>query len=623
MLSSRIVWAGTAAVLWCATLMVASLSRGLTPSEPPDNRPIAALASDLVSSDTCRSCHPGNYASWHASFHRTMTQVAKPANFAAQMDGLELSHEGVDYRVDRVGGSYGVRSKPAGSPVASFGPPQEIVLLTGSHHLQVCWTETGLGRTLGQFPFAYLIAEKKWAPMSHSFLVSPDVKQVYENGSWNDGCITCHATLGRSRPGPNGHFDSQVAEFGISCEACHGGGREHIEANRNPLRRFALHLSGAGDPTIANPAKMDGPTSSLACGQCHSIQGFTNAAEAAKFDREGSSFRPGMKQLDARTVTQPPRPGHAKETAPQAAHAFGDSFWPDGMIRVTGREYNGTMASPCFKGGKFSCLSCHQMHAEETDAGSLSDWKASRQMKPGLGESDAACVQCHQSIQSNLTAHTHHAAGSSGSRCYNCHMPHTTYGLLRALRSHEISSPTARETIEFGRPNACTLCHLDQPLAWTAEKLADWYGQKPPEMSADDRLYSAGAQWLLRGDAGQRSLIAWSMGWAPAQKASGVEWFYPYLIFSLNDPYAAVRFAAWKSLQTLPGFSGHAFDYTVNDARQKEAVDLGYRKWWFEVRSTQVSYRPQTLLGGDGMFRQDIFDRMLDQRDQRRMLLAE
>jgi len=76
-------------------------------------------------------------------------------------------------------------------------------------------------------------------------------------------------------------------------------------------------------------------------------------------------------------------------------------------------------------------------------------------------------------------------------------------------------------------------------------------------------------------------------------------------------------------LQTLPGFSGHAFDYTVNDARQKEAVDLGYRKWWFEVRSAKVSYRPQTLLRGDGMFRQDIFDRMLDQRDQRRMLLTE
>ena len=34
---------------------------------------------------------------------------------------------------------------------------------------------------------------------------------------------------------------------------------------------------------------------------------------------------------------------------------------------------------------------------------------------------------------------------------------------------------------------------------------------------------AAGAQWLLKGDAAQRALIVWSMGWAPAQQASGHE----------------------------------------------------------------------------------------------------
>src|SRR5437867_4685634 len=31
-----------------------------------------------VSSAACRACHPQQYASWHRSFHRTMTQVASP-----------------------------------------------------------------------------------------------------------------------------------------------------------------------------------------------------------------------------------------------------------------------------------------------------------------------------------------------------------------------------------------------------------------------------------------------------------------------------------------------------------------------------------------------------------------
>lgn len=620
----RSFWFGLAGVLWCTALvgMLATQPRG--PSTPPDNRPIVTRTSGYVTSDTCRSCHPGNYASWHASFHRTMTQEAKPGNFAAKMDGLELSLDGVDYRVDRVGDTHQIRTKPAGSPSHAYGPGKDIVLLTGSHHLQVCWTETEQGRTLGQFPFAYLIAEKMWAPMSHSFLVSPDIKQVYADGSWNHGCIICHATHGRSRPVTETTFDSRVEEFGISCEACHGPARDHIEAHRNPLRRLAHRISGGPDPTIANPARMDGPTSSLVCGQCHSIQSFIESEDTRRFDQEGTLFRPGMKQLDpTRAVTRPPRGEAIKAPTTAPAHAAGDSFWPDGMIRVTGREYNGVEASPCFKGGKFSCLSCHEMHPERADAATLQDWKTARQMKPGLGESDAACLQCHGSLRQNLTAHTHHAASSSGSRCYNCHMPHTTYGLLRALRSHEISSPNVKETLDHGRPNACTLCHLDQPLAWTADKLSDWYGHPKPKLSEDDRTLSYGAQWLLRGDAGQRILLAWSMGWAPAQKASGSEWMYPFLIFSLNDNYAAVRFAAWKSLQTLPGFSGHAFNYTLGDREQKEAVDQAYQKWWHEVRSPRVPYRAQTLLRGDGMFRQDLLDRMLDQRSTRRLLLAE
>ncbi len=85
-----------------------------------------------------------------------------------------------------------------------------------------------------------------------------------------------------------------------------------------------------------------------------------------------------------------------------------------------------------------------------------------------------------------------------------------------------------------------------------------------PELSDDDKTISAAVQWLVKGDAGQRALLAWGMGWEPAQKISGRDWLYPYLIYSLLDPYAAVRFDAWKSLQTLPGFSDFKFTYTAD-----------------------------------------------------------
>ncbi|MEI6107046.1 MAG: multiheme c-type cytochrome [Opitutae bacterium] len=614
---------GLLAIGW-GWVMATGTLRSAEHQPSPENRPVQALAAGYVSSDTCRSCHPGNYASWHASFHRTMTQIATPENIAASLDGLELTYDGWDYRVDRGGRGYAVRRKPQGAPTTAYGAPQAVVLLTGSHTLQILWLETGAGRTLVQFPFAYIVAEKKWAPVQQTFLLPPEAGQFYAAGEWNGACMDCHVTQGRSRFVADNTFDSQVSEFGIACEACHGEGREHIAKNRNPVRRFALHLGGGADSTIVNPARLTGPQSSLVCGQCHSIWAFNNMADKIAWNQHGGKFPPDGKQLDRRWVVQPGGQDHPQQRAmlqQTNPHFFGDRFWGDGMVRVTGRELNGTMASPCNSGGKFSCLSCHEMHPAAAGEPAGATWK-NDQLKPG-GESDQACLQCHEGLRAKLTAHTHHAAESSGSRCYNCHMPHTTYGLLRAIRSHQVSSPTVRESTEHGRPNACNLCHLDQPLAWTAGKLAEWYGQKAPELAADDREWAAGAQWLLKGDAAQRALVVWSMGWGPAQRAAGRNWLYPYLIFTLNDPYAAVRFMAWKSLQTLPGFTGYAFDYTGDDAAQKTALAGAYQKWWQELRPRGEAFRAPTILEPAGRFRTEVFERLLNQRDNRKVFLAE
>ncbi len=613
----------TAAVLVTVTSLVNS-----DPSRSsPTNRPIKAdVAADHVSSDSCRSCHPGNYASWHASFHRTMTQVVAPGTSAIELHGVELSHASLDYRIERKGSAYLVRTKPQGAPATAFGQPQQLVLSTGSHSLQVFWLESGDGRTVGQFPFAYIIAEQRWALVKDTFLVPPEPQEVYSKGDWNASCLNCHTTQPRARLTPGtATFDTQVADFGISCEACHSGGREHIEANRNPLRRFAQHFSSGPDKTIANPARMDGPTSSLVCGQCHSIWMFNSPETQLAFMRDGGKYRAGQPDLDLRWVATPGGTDHPVERASLAKtdpHFFGDQFWGDGQVRVIGREFNGVKASPCFKGGKYSCLSCHEMHPAQTDAATLEHWRTNDQMAPKM-ESNAACLSCHAKFKLNLPAHTHHAADSPGSSCYNCHMPRTIYGLLKATRSHEISSPTVRESTEFNRPNACNLCHLDQPLAWTAAKLGEWYGQTAPALSAEDRSIATGVKWILKGDAGQRALIAHSMGEPATQKASGTDWLYPYLIFELNDPYAAVRFVSWKSLQSLPGFTGYAFDYTVDDAKQKDALDQAYRKWWFEVRKPTGDFRAHTALEPTGMFRQELFDRLLDQRSKKKMMLVE
>src|SRR5260370_315631 len=111
---------------------------------PPKNRPMQSQVAGYVSSNACRSCHSGNYATWHASYHRTMTQVAMPDSLPQNMDQLQLALNGSEYKVERRGDAFFVHKRREG---ASYGDGQQIVLVTGSHTLQIPWLETSQGPT--------------------------------------------------------------------------------------------------------------------------------------------------------------------------------------------------------------------------------------------------------------------------------------------------------------------------------------------------------------------------------------------------------------------------------------------------------------------------------------------
>jgi len=199
-------------------------------------------------------------------------------------------------------------------------------------------------------------------------------------------------------------------------------------------------------------------------------------------------------------------------------------------------------------------------------------------------------------------------------------MPRTSYGLLKAIRSHKITSPTAHESMQTGRPNACNLCHLDQSLAWTGEKLSQWYGQPAP--AAGMETTAAAVVWLLSGDAGQRPLIAWHMGWGPAQEASGRDWLAPYLAELLNDPYSVVRFIAQRSLKRLPGFENFAADY-IGPPALREADRGRARRIWEDQMRGATNARPSVLLKRGGILDEDKFSALLRNRNHRSLELLE
>ena len=570
---------------------------------------------DFISSQTCRSCHPQQHASWHQTYHRTMTQLGLPEAIVPSKDfeeNRQLTSGSVTVTLKRIGDEFWVNTPDPDeeyrlleneidarkAPHVPRLVDRQIVLVTGSHTMQIFWLPSEKkDAPLRLFPWVYQIREQRWMPYEDSFVVHPDFGRPA--ASWDNNCIACHTVNGEINmlsPAPNPRIKSTVAEYGISCEACHGPGREHVKKHQNPLARYQQHLDPINDRSIVNPAKLTHAMGSQVCGQCHS-----------SFDSY-KPYRAGKNVNQARHFVR-----HADAQDPNLP--FYDNYWKDGSIRIGGREYLGLTESPCYLRGKMSCMSCHSMHKSDPN-----DQLAQKM------DTNHACLQCHQEMTNRITEHTYHPADSEGSRCYNCHMPHTSYALLGAIRNHRITSPNAINHAKTGHPNACNLCHLDKTLQWTSEYLTEWYNQPPLKLDATQQSVAAAPHMMLTGDAVQRIVIAWHMGWEPALKASGKNWQSPLLAQLLQDPYSAVRFVAHKSLQKLPGYKNFQgskpYDFIAPEKERQQFQDGFLQR--LRAAPNKAPAHPETVLWkADGTLQMDQILKLLKQRDDRRILLAE
>ena len=562
-----------------------------------------------------------------------MTQLASTESIKGDFDNFEMEYEGAIFKMQRRGEEFWV-DMPALTVVGKPEPSgkrveRKIEMVTGSHHYQVYWFSSGYTARIDQFPLVWLIEDQKWIPRNSSFLVPPDQTISLEEGRWNEGCIQCHTTGYKPHYKNAYEMYSTVTEFGISCEACHGPAENHVALNRLPAKRYRNRTDGVEDPTAKIPTELTSPLDSQVCGQCHSINVESSMQKLAEWKEQGYNYRPGDDLHKDRDIIRLTDKELVAEYGGENIQFFRNYFWKDGMVRVAGRDYTALLDTPCFNeghSGGMSCFSCHQMHPPENSGRSLEEWRDD-QLKPGM-RGNQACLQCHGEIAENLTAHTHHPESAAGSLCYNCHMPHTTYGLLKAVRSHLVNSPSAQESIETGRPNACNLCHLDKTLEWTANHLNDWHDIPVPELSQEQRTVAASLTWTLSGDAGQRGLMAWGLAWPPALEASGNHWQPPALAKLLEDPYNAVRFIAAKSLRAFPGFEAFEFDQELSLEKRREISRQVIEKW--ERRIAEKPSMPeatretgQTLLKAPGVIDREAYREMLSRRDNTPIMLSE
>jgi predicted CXXCH cytochrome family protein len=228
-------------------------------------------------------------------------------------------------------------------------------------------------------------------------------------------CLSCHAGRVNIHETDHNCFgETPIAEATISCERCHGPGRDHVE-----FRRSLDRSPGEADP-ILNPASLDGARKDAVCNQCH----LAGKRRVLRYGRSEFDFRPGMHVSDV-WVTFVKTAGVQTGTA--------------GAVSQVEQMYE----SNCYQAsaGEMSCVSCHDHHGVPAKD-QVADFYRQR------------CLQCHgddqQSCSEELSVRQQEPFADS---CIACHMPRFEAADVHAAQTdHRIlRRPTPPEDEEAGR----------------------------------------------------------------------------------------------------------------------------------------------------------------------------
>ncbi|MES1204505.1 MAG: hypothetical protein ABUS79_01085 [Pseudomonadota bacterium] len=557
----------------------------------------------------CGGCHPDHLASWRRTFHRTMTQdVSASTVVAGDFSGVTFRYGGVSARMHRdAGGRYVMTFFPDDGTRAPVDAV--VVRAVGSRRYQQYLAD--VGGALWRLPLAFHIEDKRWFHMNGAFLtpdpepprprlagepvtdgaaarVSPSPPPRFGGGDfdrhvtrWNDNCVFCHNVAPNPGRDPrSGVFRTTVAELGIACEACHGPGAEHGRANADPVRRYTLHGSGAADPTIINPSRLSPARAADLCGRCH---GQRISDDVAPFLERGDPFVPG----DDLALTTAPLWRNTPLRGDDGA--FAARFWDDGTPRLTAYEYQGLLQSRCAQRGPLTCTTCHGMH----------DGDPRGQLRPSA-VGDGACTTCHPAYAgpAAVARHTRHDPAGAGAACVGCHMPRIVYGVLAVHPSHRIEIPDPARAAAAGRPDACTLCHVDADRAWAVRERARLWPPAPGAGRDRGRAASEGRgaprEAVFAGDPIARAVAADALGGAPPTPHPGgpaaavAARAQALLQVVAGDRYPAVRHLAARALARLldakypePAAAARAFSATAPESDRRRALDDLRAQWPF------------------------------------------
>jgi hypothetical protein len=360
-------------VIWicAANVLVAQNTRTSrsTPAKSPASEKTTASRRDFVGHSACRECHAATADTYVHTTHFLTSQLPNKnsiaGSFAPGANVLKTSNPDLHFRMDaRENGFY--------ETAVFWHPPDEktrserIDFVTGSGakgQTYLYWR----GNQLFQLPVSYWTDPNGWvnSPGFADGVADFDRPIVPR-------CLECHATYFASVPSDKAenHYLKTGFVLGISCERCHGPGREHVLKQRSSPAPVT-----PSNHSIVNPAALPRDRQMEVCAQCHG--------------GIGEQLVPAFTYIPGQ-----PLENFIKLQRPDE----------DARVDVHGNQVALTQRSRCYQSSQMTCTTCHDVHAPERQPAAYSE----------------KCLQCHQDKDCGEFAKL---GAKLRENCIDCHMP--------------------------------------------------------------------------------------------------------------------------------------------------------------------------------------------------------
>ncbi|MGB5665563.1 MAG: tetratricopeptide repeat protein [Maribacter sp.] len=403
----------------------------------------------FMGDNTCKKCHEQQYSDWKGSHHDKAMQLANRNTILAPFKGEKFTSQGITSNFFSIG---------AGFYVNTEGPDGK------DHDYQIVYTFgiTPLQQYIVEFPDGrYQCLRTAWDTEKNKwFDLYPDFKVVHSEWlhwsrgglNWNTMCADCHSTNVRKNYSPETKsYDTKFALINVSCEACHGPGKQHID----DVNRLGTNYKPTGEMQMTVETKPKELVDQ--CARCH----MRREQISNQFNFEGTMLDHYFPQLITERL-----------------------YYLDGQILDEDYVYGSFVQSKMYH-NNVSCKDCHNSHSLELKF-----------------EDNKLCLQCHIPENYDTPKHHFHTNGTESAKCINCHMTGRIYMGNDFRRDHSFRIPRPDQSLKYGTPNACVECHKDKDNKWAWQTFKEQYGV--PDYQHFSELLAPG----LNGDQnGKESLM--------------------------------------------------------------------------------------------------------------------